>query len=364
MDADSWNSLIASLPGAHVLQTWEWGQVKSKFGWEPTYQTWQDERGQTVAAAMVLQRNLSLRGLKLPFCILYVPKGPLCDWGNLALRKRILQDLAEMARRRGAIFIKIDPDVRLGTGVPGKPDEQDDQLGRSFVEDLSASGWQFSQEQIQFRNTVLLDLTTNLEFLLASMKQKTRYNIRLAQKKGVTVRSGSLKDLHELYRMYAETSVRNGFVIREEEYYRTVWSTFMQAGLAEVLIGEVEGEPAAALMVFRFAGKAWYLYGMSNPVHREKMPNHLLQWEAMRRARESGCKVYDLWGAPDEFNESDPLWNVYRFKEGFGGQVVRHIGAWDLPVRPTLYRWYTQVLPRVLGVMRRQGRERTRRILV
>jgi lipid II:glycine glycyltransferase (peptidoglycan interpeptide bridge formation enzyme) len=138
----------------------------------------------------------------------------------------------------------------------------------------------------------------------------------------------------------------------------------MQSGKAEALIAEVNGELIAALIVFRFASKAWYMYGMSLPAHREKMPNHLLQWEAIRRAKECGCTTYDLWGAPDAFDQSDPLWGVYRFKEGLGGQVVRHIGAWDLPVRPMLYSLYTRILPRVLNVMRRRGRDRIKRMVI
>jgi lipid II:glycine glycyltransferase (peptidoglycan interpeptide bridge formation enzyme) len=129
------------------------------------------------------------------------------------------------------------------------------------------------------------------------------------------------------------------------------------------LIAQVEGEPVAALILFIFASRAWYLFGMSREAHREKMPNYLLQWEAMRLAKSQGCKLYDLWGAPDDFNETDPLWGVYRFKEGLGGEVERHIGAWDLPLKPFYYSLYTQILPRFLNVIRRRGKERTRQIV-
>src|SRR5512143_536402 len=132
---------------------------------------------------------------------------------------------------------------------------------------------------------------------------------------------------------------------------------------AEPLIAEFEGEPVAAIFVFRFAGRAYYLYGMSHTAHRDKMPNYLLQWEAMRRAKSLGCTLYDLWGAPDEFNERDPLWGVYRFKEGLGGQVVRTIGAWDYPASPLWYKTYTQLIPRVLAMMRARGRLQTERAL-
>jgi peptidoglycan pentaglycine glycine transferase (the first glycine) len=160
--------------------------------------------------------------------------------------------------------------------------------------------------------------------------------------------------------MYAETSVRDGFVIRPEEYYQSIWRRFIGQNMAEPLIAEVDGEPVGGLIWFCFAGKAWYLYGMSREIHRDKMPNYLLQWEAMKRAKSAGCLRYDLWGAPDNFNDQDPLWGVYRFKEGLGGQVVRLIGAWDYPSQPILYRLYTRILPPLLDVMRRRGKAQTR----
>ncbi len=163
-----------------------------------------------------------------------------------------------------------------------------------------------------------------------------------------------------LYRMYAVTSVRDGFVIRAESYYQLVWQTFMQAGLAEVLIAEVEDSPVGGLVLFRFAGHAWYVYGMSLDDHREKMPAYLLQWEAIRCARSANCTVYDLWGAPDDFVETDSMWGVYRFKAGLGGRVVRGVGAWDYPVNQSLYWLYMQLLPRVLDVLRRRGRAQNR----
>ena len=204
--------------------------------------------------------------------------------------------------------------------------------------------------------------------MLARMKQKTRYNIRLAQKKGVTVRVGTVDDLPRMYRMYAETSVRDGFVIREEGYYQAVWKIFMQTPVSnsnlqpfsEPLIAEVDGIMVGAVSMFYFAGKAVYLFGMSTDEHREKMPNHLLQWEAMRRAKALGCSTYNLWGAPDKFDESDGLWGVFRFKDGLGGTVLRTLGAWDFTPHPLLYKLYTELLPRIMDLMRARGKARTR----
>jgi lipid II:glycine glycyltransferase (peptidoglycan interpeptide bridge formation enzyme) len=377
-DAGQWNELIAGLPDAHLLQTREWAQVKARYGWEPTFMVWSDTSFRSyrldqldrldvsgvVAAATVLKRHIPVRGFAARLNILYIPKGPLVDWSNEPLRKRVLDDLQSFAKNQSAIFLKIDPDVVLGEGIPGENGKENN-IGQAVMSDLQRQGWLFSPDQVQFRNTVLIDLSLSEKDLLARMKQKTRYNIRLAGKKGVTVRVGSQDDLPMLYKVYAETSVRDGFVIRDEGYYQTVWQTFMQSSVphAEPLIAEVEGEAVAGIFVFSFAKRAYYLYGMSRETHREKMPNYLLQWEAIRRAKMAGCKFYDLWGAPDEFNESDSLWGVFRFKEGLGGQVVRTLGAWDFTPKPFWYKMYSQVIPRALDVMRSRGKSLTKQAL-
>ena len=350
---DRWDQLIQRFPGAHVLQSAEWAGVKSRYGWSPIPLTWPEGSPSPTAAALVLERSVKVGPITLPLRVLYVPRGPLLAWADRSCRHAVLDRLQQLAVKRRAVFIKIDPEVILGTGLPG--DGEEDSLGSEIQAELENRGWIFSQDQIQFRNSMWIDLNQAEDTILAGMKAKTRYNLHLAEKKGVTVRSGSLEDLGLLYQMYAETSVRDHFVIREEGYYHEVWSRFLQAGMAEILIAEVDAEPVAALVQFRFARRAWYLYGMSRAVHREKMPNVLLQWHAIRRAKAAGCTVYDLWGAPDEFNEQDSMWGVYRFKEGLGARVVRTLGAWDYPTSSLFYRLYCQVLPRVTDFMRMGG---------
>lgn len=351
-DPVQWNALASQLPGAHILQSWQWGELKSRYGWQAQRLAWGVE-----AAAQVLTRS-ALRGLVK---VMYVPRGPVLDWSNAALRAQVLDDLQTLARRERAILLKLDPDVPLATGLPGI--ETAHKSGVALQTELMARGWRFSPDQIQFRNTVTLSLTYTADELLAAMKQKTRYNLRLAAKKGVRVRPGSAADFDLLYRLYAETSVRDGFVIRSAEYYKDVWGTLMQAGLAQPLIAEVEAEPVGGLVLFKFGRTVWYFYGMSRDAHREKMPNHLLQWEAIRWAQAQGCQMYDFWGAPDEFVESDSMWGVWKFKEGFGGQIVRGLGAWDYAPSPVMYQLYTTVLPRVLAVLRRRGKVQTQRNL-
>ena len=338
------------------------------------------DRSDIQAACLILKRTISMGGMSARLSILYSPKGPLLDWTDEALRTRVLSDLQSFAKKEGTIFLKIDPDVVLATGVPASEDEAVDSKGQTIKAELERRGWRYSSDQIQFKNTVLIDLTPSEEALLARMKQKTRYNVRLAQKKGVALRVGTLDDLRMLYKMYAETSVRDGFVIRDEDYYKTVWQVFMvnnqspvsklqfpitnhQLPFAEPLIAEINHDPVAAIFVFYFADRAYYVYGMSRDVAREKMPTYFLQWEAMKRAKTRGCTLYDLWGAPDEFDERDSMWGVYRFKEGLGGKVVRSLGAWDFAPNPFWYQLYSEFIPRVLDMMRSRGKDRTKQSL-
>lgn len=358
---EEWNNQIKDLPGAHVLQTWQWGEVKSQFGWDPHPLVWRGDSGEVAAAALLLQRRLMNGVFAMRLSVMYVPRGPLLDWSDSNLAIRVIKDLQSFARQHGAIFIKIDPDLPVGFGAPNEVDAISNPAGEETLNLLKSLGWLFSDEQIQFRNTVEVDLRSDEEDLLMRMKSKTRYNVRLAARRGVTVRAGGLKDIDLLYQMYAHTSVRDDFLIRGRDYYEMVWETFFEAGLAEPLIAEVDGQAVGAVVIFRFGGRAWYIHGMSLDEHREKMFNYRLQWEAMLRAKAAGCQTYDMWGAPDAFNEEDPLWGVYRFKDGFGGRVVRTLGAWDFPTRPLIYRLYSQILPGILRWMRKRGKTETKR---
>lgn len=351
-----WNTIIETFPKSHFLQSAEWAKVKTDHNWKSLPQIWIADNGEIVAAALVLERSVRIPLLPFIVKVQYVPRGPLLsDWSNVKVRRQILQDLATFAKKQRALMTKIDPEISVGTGVPDSPDEVMNFNGLDVQQDLANLGWIFSSDQIQFRNTVLIDLNAKEETLLAQMKQKTRYNVRLASRRGVVIREANEDEYGLLYQMYAVTSVRDGFVIREESYYHQVWNTFSRAGKLKTLVAEVDGNPVAGLVMFVFAGRAWYVYGMSLETHREKMPNYLLQWEAMRQAKLANCQEYDLWGAPDIFDERDSMWGVYRFKQGLGGFVQRTIGAWDYPVNPMLYKLYTRVLPKMLDIMRRRG---------
>ncbi len=204
-----------------------------------------------------------------------------------------------------------------------------------------------SEHNIQPARTVIVDLHGSDEDILGRMKQKCRYNIRLAEKKGVVVRQWN--DLEHFHGMMQETGGRDGFAVHSSAYYRRAYDLFHASGGCELLVAEHESTPLAALMVFRQGIRAWYLYGASTDTDRNRMPTYLLQWEAMRWAKAHGCLEYDLWGVPDADEQvleanfehrQDGLWGVYRFKRGFGGAVKRAAQAVDVVFNPVLYKLY------------------------
>jgi len=345
MDRERWNHIISQFAGSTILQTWEWGEFKSKYSWKQDHYVNEDAFGNFNAAALILMREQCISKLVPSIRILYVPHGPLLDWSNTEIVKESLENLKEYSRKQKAAYIKIDPQLVLAQNETNST-QANGSMGFDFREYLKSSGWIYSRQQIQFKNTFWIDLTKSEDELLAKMKQKTRYNIRLSEKKGVVVRRGSSNDIEAIYEMYAATSARDGFIIRPREYYFLLWKKFMEAGMAVPLIAEVEGESVGAIFLFHFNQKSYYMYGMSRDIHREKMPSYLLQWEAIKLSKSLGCKIYDLWGAPDVFNPFDRMWGVYKFKEGLGGEVIQTLGAFDFPTSKLAYTIIQEALPK------------------
>lgn len=345
----AWEKALLSLPKPHPLQSWAWAELKSRWGWEPIpllLKIHEDGANRPpLAAAMVLKRRIP----RTRFSILYVPRGPALDYNNPALRRVVLAQLEQVTRQEKAIFIKIDPGVILAWGAD---DKRRSPIGAKFVDELKGRSWRFSEDQIQYKNTVELDLGRTEKEILAAMKQKTRYNIRLAARKDVVIRPGSTDDFELIAKMYMKTAERDGFAVRPIAYYLDAWKTFYDAGMAQPFLAQYGEKTLGAVIIIHYGTRATYMYGASTNLERQRMPNYRLQWEGIQWAKSKGCQVYDFWGAPDVFEDTDPLWGVWRFKDGFGGQIVRHIGAWDYVNRPFWYWIYTVVVPRYLSFLR------------
>ena len=319
-DEAAWDAFVSGHSAAHPLQLRAWGELKKEFGWEDA-RVGLSQDGKLVAGAQVLFKKLPRLGF-LPLRIAYIPKGPLVDWRDMAQTQALFQALHRFCRRNKAIMLKIEPEM------PDSPGQ---------AEQLRALGFRPGSRAIQPRTTIWLDLAADEDALLARMKQKWRYNVRLAGRKGVTVREGGANDLDLFGALMQTTGERNAFGVHTAAYYRRFWELFAPEHAA-LLIAEHEGQPLAALLAAHLAGKAYYLFGASGNQKRKLMPSHKLQWETMRWAKTENCSGYDLWGVPDEVGLDpdapmpDPatgLWGVWRFKRGFGGQVVRYAGAWD-----------------------------------
>src|SRR5512133_67140 len=341
----AWDRFVAAHPHGHILQTARWARLKSAFGWmgaRAEVPAGPAELG-APGTLLPLAAGASLLFRRLPWgqTLAYAPKGPLVDWDDARQVSAWLAEAKRVSRGRRAALLKIEPDLPASAGLSAR---------------LAAFGFRPSLQRVQPLSTIEVDLTPELEAILACMKPKWRYNIRLAERKGVTVRSGKRADLPAIQRLLDVTGLRDGFGVHSPDYYAVATDLFEPPGILNWLIAEHEGEMLAAIAVFAFGRAAWYMWGASGELDRNLMPNHALQWAAIRWAKARGCQVYDLWGIPDEVG-ADPgayaepeswgeggLWGVYRFKQGFGGRVVRFSGACDLPLSPLGYPLYRLAL--------------------
>ncbi len=315
LDITQWERFLADHPDAHVLQTAAWGELKAAFGWRPV-------RVQAGTGGV----QILFRQLPLGLTVGYVPKGPVgSGW------QALWPEVEEVCRQQHAIFLKVEPDSW---------GEQPFSAGDGLAGALPA-------DPIQPRRTVEVSLAGSPEDWLSRMRQKTRYNVRLAEKKEVVVKENA--DVAGFYNLMQETGNRDQFGVHSLAYYQRAYDLFASQGACTLLTAEYRGKPLASVMVFAHGRRAWYFYGASGNDERNRMPAYLVQFEAMRWATARGCRVYDMWGIPDVDEEElekqfsgreDGLWGVYRFKRGFGGTVRRSSGAWDKVFQPMLYKAY------------------------
>jgi len=316
--SQAWSDFLSQYPDAHILQTAAWGQLKNDFGWKAVH---------VVAGNCGTQ--ILFRKLPLGLSLAYIPRGPLGeDWDSL------WPEVDLICKKQRAIFLKVEPDLWEG--------DSDTLQSRQ-----PPSGFHLSPHEIQPPRTLLVNLEGTEDQILARMKQKTRYNIRLARRKGVVIRQ--TKDIDTFYQLMQVTSERDAFGVHSKEYYQRALDLFEPRGNCALFCAEFEEQPLAGLMVFTHGKRAWYFYGASSSQHRHLMPTYLLQWKAIQWVKAQGCNQYDLWGVPDEdqdtleanfLDRQDNLWGVYRFKRGFGGELRRTVATWDRVYNSLFYKLY------------------------
>jgi len=343
LNSSQWDRFISQYPEIHFLQSTAWGELKGQFGWSVERVT-EGELG-----AQILFRSI-IPGVTLA----YIPKGPIGLKGTNPIGwLDFIKEVDRICRKRHAFLLKIEPDA-WNLDPQDIPAQFPENLPIEYSFDHSVPyGFRPSAHNIQPQRTILVSLNEGEENILNRMKQKTRYNIRLAQRSDVKIDTTENLELFSV--MIRETGERDQFGVHSQSYYRRFYELFHSLGQCELLQASFKDEPLAMLMVLSSGHRAWYLYGASRNIHREKMPTYLLQWEAMRWAKAHGCTTYDLWGVPDEnletleakfTNLSTGLWGVYRFKRGFGGSLFRAAGPWDRVYNPVLFRAYSYWIKR------------------
>jgi len=331
---EQWDCFINEHLQGHFLQSWGWGELKAASGWHPLrLALWDTAHNELVAAAQVLRRTAPHLSLRLGH-LAYIPKGPVLDWTNVPVRNTFFTQLHQLLRLQGAIALRVELEQ-----------EQEDEDNTTIQAYLIQQHMQ-PIHAVQPARTIILDITPDEATLLAQMKEKWRYNVRLAGRKGVTVRiAETIEDVQAWYRLLETTGERDQFGIHTLSYYIQVWRTFTPRNQARLLLAEHDGQLLAGIFVSVFARQAIYLYGASSNEQRQLMPNYLLQWEAIRWAKSCGATTYDFWGIPETDDENEAMAGVYRFKSGWGGRVVQFLGNYEYVYCPLTMKIAEKFLP-------------------
>lgn len=300
---------------AHPLQSFEWGEFREKTGLE-VVRLGRYQKGRLVETAQVTVHKIP----HLPWRIGYWPKGVIPS-------KVMIEAVKKELQKRKAIMVKLEPNEIKSPETDEKLNQFRDRAGLVAGRSLFTK-WSF-----------WLDLNKSEETLLSEMKQKTRYNTRLAEKKGVKIiEDNSDAGFEEYWRLTEETTKRQGFYAHTKKYHRLMFSSLNESGIAHLFKAEHEGKTLATWIIFILNGIMYYPYGASTRDDRNVFGSNLMMWEVIKFGKKNGCKLFDLWGSPGPNPKpSDPWIGFHRFKEGYGAKLVEFVGTYDLVINPLLY---------------------------
>lgn len=305
-DRQQWNDFIGTAPFGAITQTYEWGELAQNAASKPLYCGVLDDQDQLCAAMLVLIIYVPM----LKSVYFYAPRGPIAASGNEPALALLLNFVNNLARRHKAFMLKIDPVAEANDA--------------DWLRFFKQGGFKANNSVLHGRNEWVLDIYPDEKEQLAQMKEKWRYNIRLARRKGVVIRQGhGPEDMRTFHKIFQETGERDKFYVHSVEHFEHMMRLFEPGEKAALFLAEYEGKAIAAIIVMRCGNCCWYRYGASSAQNRNVMPNHLLQWAGIQWGREHGCTYYNFMGIPtvltEEEGPKDPNWGVYTFKRGFGG---------------------------------------------
>ncbi len=307
-------------------QSLEWAEVK-KPNWKPEVILAENEQGKIIGSLCVWIRKMPIFGN-----IMYASRGPVCDIHNLSVMKQLTDGAKELAKKYKAIVLRIEPDILSS-----------DETFREIVTNL---GYKIKddakdfKDEIQPRYVFRLNIKNKTEEeVMAGFKQKWRYNIRLAGRKGVVVKEGSREDLKDFHKIMIETGKRDGFITRPLEYFEKMYDCLGKEHM-KLLMAYYEDKPISGVIPIFYGNKTWYLYGASSNNYRNLMPNYLLQWEMIKMAIARKDDIYDFRGVSGVVDETHPQYGLYRFKQGFGATFTEFIGEIYMPFKPITYALY------------------------
>lgn len=306
-------------------QSLEWAEVK-KPNWKPEVILAEDKNNNIIGSMCVWIRKMPIFGN-----IMYSARGPVCNTEDISIMEQLTEGAKELAKKYNAIVLRMEPDVK-----------SDDKI---FRENVTKLGYKIKddakdfKDEIQPRYVFRLDIKGKTEEeVMAGFKQKWRYNIRLASRKGVVIKEGTKEDLKDFHKIMIETGARDGFIIRPLEYFEKMYDCLGEH--MKVLMAYYENKPISGVIPIFYGNKTWYLYGASSNEHRNLMPNYLLQWEMIKMAIARHDDIYDFRGVSGVVDENHPQYGLYRFKQGFGATFTEFIGEVYYPFKPLTYKLY------------------------
>ena len=318
-DAKELDEFVNAHPNHHFMQTSAWGRVKTDWGWYGVI--CRDEAGQIKGTMALLRHDIHF----FKTCILYAPRGPICDYEDEAVFRELTQGAKALAKKCGAYLLRVDPRIEE---TDKKFAEMAGKIGYSID---NASDFSLFQPRMCYV-TDMEGLTP--ETLESIYHRSTKTHLHRGQKGNLTVRLGTVEDLPEFCRMMEQTAAKNDFEARSQDYFRSFLTGLGDA--ARLYLAEFEGKPIAASVSVIEGDRGYFMYGCSDRDYLKLCPNELLQWKMQCDALEAGCRWFDFRGVEGYPGEDNPKNGLHRYKQGFGAQFHAYVGQLDIITRPVL----------------------------